>query len=657
MAELRSLYDTDIQQRQPDLYTPRESPLATIDPDNIAQSKQQLPTSPIVSGIEERLKAEGSNTSTLSHITAWLGAAKGDFRGIQAIEDSKRRTALAKSMVPELTRVNKLIQTGEWEKASEYVNELAGSYGTRAEYLVPYFQQMQADIKKKQEGWQNLKSLHNFLQESGEMTEDNINYPVFKALGKAIENRDYLSETNLQGIMTRYGSPHTQLIDGRVTQTSLLSGKTKTETLPQVWKASDLDTYTGIKAAAAGGMTIKDMTDLMNGRTVKREDGTVVEPNSREAQLIKAHYVSLQPQEARLKIMQRVNLEPALYAQLLNQGVSPESIALGEYGKSGSTMQEALTGQSQRLAQQTADVQRAVTESNPVQAAQSGFVTIGIDPKDAATFLKPQQPMPLAEVKKSGKRVGVFDKAVYDKQVVPAFSGIQTLDTIPEILKINPIETKGDVLEQGVNQMLSRFLGYPVTKNAEIRQEVRTRLNRAIEQAENIIVSMSGASGHDDKDIATWKAFATGDFRTNAEVLKAVDEIRNRLNQVLDRAVSTTIPKPSEKKAAKSPVSAIAPLIPSAKGQVTRQPYNNDGSISLPEVDPEIAKMVMDRAMKGGKDRGVTIRIPDKSKGGASTIEETPTQPVPFQPSTPPIPSAQDRVKMGIEQKRMRRMR
>lgn len=645
----RSLYDTDIQQKQPDIYTPRETPLATIDPGNTAKAQGiTLPTSPIVGGVEDRLKAEGSGTSTLSIITAWLGAAKGDFRGIQAIEDSKRRTALAKSIVPEMTRVNKLIQTGKWEEASDYVNELVGSYGTRADYLVPYFQQMQTDIKKKQEGWQTLKAVRDAYVEAG-VAEGQPNYPILKALNAAVEKRDIWSETALQGFLTR-SAPHIQNIDGRITQTQPLIGKTTTEQLPAVTKPSDVDDYIGNVVGGRNNVTTRQIADILNNVTVTLPNGKKVTADSVEGRKIKEEYNTLLPIKADLELAKSLPIDPAITLQAIKQS-GRLNTARRLFGED---VDAILDGQMDRIKEQQIAIQKGTTESNPFQAATSGFVTIGTDPKDPDTYLKPQQPMTIDEIRKSKKRVGVFDKAVYDKQVVPAFGGIQTLDTIPEILKINPIETKGDILEQGINMRISRYLGYPVTKNAEVRQEVRTRLNSAIEQAENIIINMPGASGHNREDIATWKAFASGDFKTNAEVLKAVDDIRNRLNQVLDRAVSTTIPKPGNEKApARSPASTIAPLIPSSKSQITRQPYNADNSISLPaDVDADIVREIEKNARKSRKGGGITIQIPDRSKGAPPSSEPTPLQPNPL-----PIPSAQDRIKQGIENKRLQRMK
>ena len=157
----RPLIETDNPVQLPALYAPLDTPAPVVDTGNIRGSKQYNPiTAPMADSIEADLKAEGSGTSTLSMTLAILGAAKGDFRGLQAIEESKRRTALAKSIVPEMNKVNTMTNQGKWEEAGEYVNKLVGSYGARADYLVPYFTAMQADIRKKQEGWYNLKCLY-----------------------------------------------------------------------------------------------------------------------------------------------------------------------------------------------------------------------------------------------------------------------------------------------------------------------------------------------------------------------------------------------------------------------------------------------------------------------------------------------------------------
>jgi hypothetical protein len=610
------------------------------------QKTQQQPINPVIpnalnpQSMEEKLKAEGSGTSTLSMILAIAGAAKGDFRGLQAIEESKRRTSLAKSMIPEITKVNTFVNNGEWEKASDYVNELASSYGTRADYLVPYFQQMQASIQDKQKGWNNLKALYGVLDKA--VPKDHVNRPFVDALGEAKDRRDQFSETNLQGLMTRYGTPHTQITGNRASQQSLLTGEIQSQTLPEVYSSKDFDSFTGLKTAGAAGITIQGLTDLFHDKPVKREDGTVIAPNSREAQLVKAHYINQQPTEARLKIMQNLKIEPALMAQLVSQGVPVENIALGEYGKSGGEMRSALTGQSNRLAEQQISINKATTESNPYQPSTSGMVIIGKDPSDKATYLKPQHPMPHAAIQGSKGKFGEYPVAVYEKQIVPAFSGIEALDTIPALMKANPLETKGDVLKSGINQKISSILGYPVTKAVEVRQEVKARLQRAIEQAENIVINMGAASGHNDKDIADWKAYAAGNFTSTADLLKNVKTIRERLNQVLDRSGVSPIP---ESGGEQSPVKVLSNAITKGKSQLTRQPYTEGGAISLPEnIEAEAVKRIKENIAKGDKSRTVTITQPTSVTGETPTLQQAP-------------PSALDRAKEGMQRRQMQRMK
>lgn len=607
------------------------------------QKQQKAAINPVIPNalnpqtMEEKLKAEGSGTSTLSMLLAIAGAAKGDFKGLQAIEESQRRTSLAKSMIPEITKVNKMVNEGKWEEASSYVNDIASSYGTRADYLVPYFQQMQASIQKKQEGWNNLKFLAKSME--GKIPESHPNYPVYQALKQAVIDRDQPSEAILSNWMTRYATPHTQITGNRMTQQSLLTGQSETQTIPEAYNAKDFDTFTGLKTASVADLTKESLTDLFNGKAVKREDGTTVTPNSKEAQLIKAHYINQQPVEARLKIMQNLKIEPTLMAQLVAQGTPIEDIALGNYGPSGNKMESALSGQMNRLTEQQIAVNRGNITSNPYQPSTSGMVIIGKDPSDTATYLKPQQPMPHAAIQGSKGKFGEYPVAVYEKQIVPAFSGIQALDTIPALMKANPLETKGDILKSGINQKVSSILGYPVTKSVEVRQEVKARLQRAIEQAENIVINMGAASGHNDKDIADWKAYAAGNFTSTADLLKNVKIIRERLNQVLDRSGVSPIPESGQQ----SPVKAISRAV--TKGQVTRQPYTEGGAISLPEnIEAEAVKKIKENIAKGDKSRTVTITQPTGTAAETPTLQQTP-------------PSALDRAREGMQRRQMQRMK
>jgi hypothetical protein len=625
------------------LNTPQELATATSQ----GQKKQQQPINPVIpdalnpQSIEEKLKAEGSGTSTISLLLALYGASRGNVSGLQAIEESKKRTALAKSMIPEITKVNEMVNTGKWKEASSYVNELVGSYGTRADYLVPYFQQMQGDIKKKEEGWNNLVTFTKMMEAGGASDPENINYRAYQALNAAVKEKTPLSETNLQGFMTRYGAPETQVINGRVTRISKLGGPTQTEMLPSIVSKTDMDNFAGITVASKHGLNTSQLADVMNGLAVKSDTGETIAPDSKTAQTIKTQFNALQPINADLEMAKVLPLEPAITLQAIKQS-GKLNTARRVFGEN---IDSILDDQMNRITKQQVAVNTGNITSNPYQPSTSGMVIIGKDPSDTATYLKPQQPMPHAAIQGSKGKFGEYPIAVYEKQIVPAFSGIQALDTIPALMKINSLETLGDVLKSGVNQKFSSFLGYPVTKGVEVRQEVKARLQRAIEQAENIVINMGAASGHNDKDIADWKAYAAGNFTSTADLLKNVKTIRERLNQVLDRSGVSPIPE-SE---GQSPARVLSNAITKGKGsqsQITRQPYTGDIINIPPEIDEDIKRRIADS-------------IKNKETGGAARVE------IPNAPSitreTPTLqqapPSALDRAREGMQRRQMQRMK
>lgn len=561
--------------------------------------RQELPISSVIpkdlqpDSVESRLKAEGSGTSTLSTITAWLGAAKGDYRGLQAIEDSKRRTALAKSIVPEMTRVNKLVQSGKWEEASEYVNELAGSYGTRADYLVPYFQQMQADIKKKQEGWNNLRAIRNALIEGG-VTEDSPKGGILKALNAAVEKRDIWSETSLQAFIAG-NSPHVQNIDGSIDITDLMTGKTKRDIKTQVYKAADLDTYTGVKAAAEAGITVKQLADSMNGLPIKTADGRTLEANSKEAQAVKARYIAMQPLEAREKLIKGLALEPALTAQLLTTH-TPEEVYFRDFGKSG--IEGALTGQAGRITTQKVAEQEGIMASDPAALQRMGRVAVDFDPSSPNYLREMNEPVTINSIKASGGKIGAPRLEVMDKEVKPALNGIESLKLIPQMLgEGNTPQTKGDRLEAGLNQVISSLIGYPVTGDVEIRQAAKAILNSAVESVENV-------SGHNRQDIKDLKQYLSGDFKTTNELITAVERVRNRLGQVIERAINVPLPNSSE-----------AQTSTSAKGPTVADRHNNPLNIKRGPATEYLVKEGVATEGEAAKDKGNFLKFENPQQG------------------------------------------
>lgn len=540
-----------VDQKLPEYPTTVSAPTRKYD----NASSYQQPMNPVIpdelAQLESRIKQGGAGeTSTLSWTMAILGAAKGDFRGLAGIEDAKRQTKIGKALAPEIRKINELTNKGEWEKATAYIDTLTGGMGPNAKEFIPYLTQMAANIADKQKGWNQLKAQYEFYKDT--VPKDSVNYPVVEALRKAVERRDLWSEGMLNSTMARF-APHTQQIDREVNITSPMTGQTQRNTLPQLYKDKDFDNYTGIKTAYEAGLTIQQIADVMNGVVVKTAGGRTIEPNSQEAQLIKAKFIEAQPTMAREKILPNLPIEPALIAQQLTQN-SPEDVAFRNTGKAG--MESAISGQMGRLTEQKISEIKGTLEADPYRATTAGLTAIGIDPSDPSTYLIPQQPMAANEIRKSGKFREVKDDVLY-KQIQPAYATIQGLDLIPEMLEGKEIQTVGDRVASGVAQRASNYLGFALGDDVETKQTARTILNKAINQAENIVLSMGAISGNDSKEIADYKAYASGDFTSNKDLLKNVAKIRSRLEQVIQRATGID----TKPKTAVDAVSAVVPTV------------------------------------------------------------------------------------------------
>jgi hypothetical protein len=636
-------------------------------PSDIAVSRGMMPqeksksnkynpvVAPVATSIEADLKAEGSGTSTLSTILAWVGAAKGDFRGLAQIEESKKRTALAKSIVPEMDRVNKLTNEGKWEEAAEYVNKLVGSYGSRADYLVPYFTAMQADIKRKHEGWSNLVGLHKMMGESGASDPASPQHSAYKALTAAIKDKNFVSETNLQGFMTR-AKPETQVIDRRKYTTDVLTGKTQTENFPTIFNGSDFDNFAGIAVAASNSLNTKQLADLHNGLSVKTDSGETIDPNSERAQKIKAQFNLAQPINAQLEMAKLVGLPPEASIQLLKDNgllnVATRNLPAG-------AIEKGLTGvREQETAKKVAEI-KGVEAEKTIPFGEA--VVLHGDESNPDTFLTVKTDATTEnEVSASkGKLIKVSPSmapVLQQNQVA-----INSLDTTREMLnKGTKLQTTGEKWTAGALQKLSSYLGYPIGTNTEARQAIKAILNTAIEQMENTaLVSPGIIRGGDRSDIADLKAYASGDFKSEKEVLAAVEKARGRLSNMTKMLIGKTPPvtQSQEGKREKTPAEILAPAIEKGQkgkrptqSQITRDPYG-PGGIQIPaDIEEGIKRAVLatgKAAQESGKPNGGAVRVEVPTSGkGQPTLTESPQQGY----------SEEDEIAKSSAQKKLQRM-
>lgn len=600
--------------------------------------------------LEKRLTDSSiGQTSTLSHIAAWLAAAKGDFRGLQGIEEAKRQTAIGKKLAPEIRKINELTNKGEWEKAAQYIDTITNTVGPNAKELVPYLQQMAQNINNKQVGWNQLNSLYKIYNKT--IPKGHPNRSVVEALGEAVKNRDLWSEGMLSSTMARY-APHTQQIGNRITTTQPMTGAIQSTNLPEMTEGKDTETYSGKTIAAKNGLTTQQLADLLSGTPVKTSRGILI-PDSKEAMRIKDEYIAMLPVEARRELVKDIPIDPAIGLQAQEE-VGPENTALRNFPPGA--VPNILKRQADRITDQKIAETKGTLAADPYRSATAGFEVVGGDLNDASNYLVSQGPKTSNEVRASGGKFIEVNRDILNQQVRPAHATIQSLDSISEMLDGQTLKTRGDKLGTGIVQKLSRYIGYPITEAVEARQVAKTILNSAIEQAENIILNTPQASGRDRQEIAEYKAYASGDFRSERELLAVVDKIRTKLQRVIDRAVPKGESRPQ------TPAQAIEKVLPTSTeptsqitkgkkvqqtGQVTRNPYTTDGLISVPaELDAETVERIAEAVKKRQKGGGIRVEVP-----GA----KNPTAPVPTM--NQPIPSAEDRVNSGFRKRAIGRMK
>ena len=568
----------DIDVQRPQTFAPRETPLPSLDTGNINNATPKPTAS---SDLESKLKAEGSSTSGLSMILAILGAAKGDFRGLQAIEDSKRKTALGKSILPEIRKVESMTNTGKYKEAGTYLNEVVAGYGPRAEYLEPYFRQMAARINDREKRFESANSLMNQLDEV--TPAEHVNRPIIDAWKKGLAKGDLPSEEGFNNFMVRM-APHIQQLNDRVSLTSGVTGKTVTSMLPQVTSAKDVDDYVGTKVAGENNIDVRQLADVMNNVSVKTSDGKIITPGSVEASTIRARYNSLQPLIARSKIVSNLPLEPTLIAQLL-EDMGPEAVAFREFGRGDVT--KAIKGQLGRQTEQVIAQNIGTQESDYSAIAKAGMVPVDFDDQSSTFLNQINKPMTYADVKKAGGSIGLMNPDVLSRQVMPAKEAIQGLELIPQMLSGNTLQTRGDVIASGLNNLVSSYLGYPLTDVVDIRQRAKAILGKAIEQVENASAGDRPISSQDSKVIKDLKSFATGDFKSNEALLRAVEYVRTRLGQVITRATGLTLPESQ---------TAVSPTLPAKRQPSTdKKTYNIPGGGSI-TVDRKSKSIVGEKA-------------------------------------------------------------
>jgi hypothetical protein len=593
---------------------PVYSSLATASPD-IGVSSTSTGLKPLnpeyvpqqIRDLETELSKQGSKTSTLATILSIIAATKGDFRGLLQIEESKRRTALAKDIIPKMRVVNELVDTGDFKGAGKYLDAVTGSYGARAEQLEPYFRQMASNIKDRQKRYEEMKARLSYYDENVPKTHPSRS--VIDSMKASLARGELPSQEGLNNVFNTL-QPHIQQIDRDVMITSPVTGQTQITRLPEVTRATDLDTFAGHTIAGANNITVQQLADVLRGVTVKDGSGKVITPGSSDAQRIQNEYIAMGPIQAREKLARFLQLDPAITLQAIKE-FGEVKTALRMFGADDeriNRIENVLQGQADRLTQQKKAEIQATTESDISAPLSRNLITIEAD------TLRETQPATYETVRKSGGKLLHVREDVFDNIIQPSVRAKEDLQLIHQMFtgNITP-STKMDRLSEGINQIISSYLGYPVTKETEIRQGAKAILNSAVEQVENVIqYGRKEISGRDRKDIADLKAYVSGDFKTSAEYIQAARRVQGRLDRIINRSIGRAgvVPETSS--------SRRQIEVTDERGKPT--PYST-GPIQLP---PQVEQDYQRRLQESGQQ-----------------------QPEQQQPTPQKVPSAADRIRQG----------
>ncbi len=560
--------------------------------------------------LEKRL-SKGSEVSPLQHILAWVGAAKGDFRGLVALDEAKRQTALGKALAPEMRKISELVNNGKFKEASEYINTVSGAVGPRAKEFVPFLNSIAENIRTKEGNYIEVKNMVRVLDNSVE--PNSVNRKIVDELKKSLDSHEVMSKEGVNAILVRLAPHIQQLGDNRLVSTQPLTGATSVQQFPAVVTGADTSDFTSTALAPIHNINTKQLSDVLNNVPVQTPDGKQILPNSQQSQLIKSQYNALQPLKSNLELISALKLAPADALQAIKS-----TPAFSELRKviSASDIDTIINEQLERQTKQQIAIETGKIEGNPLAPKQAGYITIGTRPGQEG-FLIEQSPMSYAQAKQSGN----FDfirPEVFDKEVKPAYAGVQSLQLIPQLLAGNDLTTRGDRVAAGINQAVSAIIGYPLSDEVEVRQAAKAILMSAVEQAENV-------SGHDRKEIGDLKKFIAGDFKTPSEMIEAAKYIQTRLEMVIQRAVQL-----------KSPLNRYSEPIQPAQSTQPRAPVTNDQGIQLPTTIGEptvpLPKALLDAIKK-------------KEAESAASQTTQPSLPPPSLAEPPAPLSAVDRVK------------
>lgn len=479
----------------------------------------------------EKLSNSG-NIPTMYHVLAGLAALSGNFGPAIAIQEQKRKATIGKEMFPVMSQINRLKALGKYDEATQLAEDAASRVGPQAPEIVPILNRVATDIGTKQIQLQQEKTLFSILGDT--VQKDDVNRSLVDAALKANKGGMILGAAQVGELMSKL-VPHIQNVNNQNIRSSLLTGKTTSTPLPEVFDPSSLKGTVGPSVQGETGGTLDQITNTMRTGQPLIANGQVYSKD--ELQNIITKY---QQREAKFEVMSKVPTTPQQNEWLLANGVPPERVATGnvstvERDKANAYGAQKLKESTLATKQAPLDIP-AILGDKPqvVFDKQTGEQVVQASPNDA--FRNPD-------------KLAIVDPDKHTKEILPLYRLERKLSVLNEIVPELP----------SINDPIARATGFVARKlnnifNFDPRLIEENTLKTVVKSAVEEYANSKGISAARYKELTEP---LTGTSVSKEGAVAVLDKLRQYITSDLDlyrnqqqrpsatNAITNTSPIPS----------------------------------------------------------------------------------------------------------------
>jgi hypothetical protein len=482
------------------------------------------------------------SSSMLPTVLAVLAAARGNIGPLFELQEQKRKTAIYKSIGPQLARFNELADSGKLDEAANLMGQVFSQYGARAPELGQFIQPRLQALESLRQQMGDIKALSR-LQELTIQSREAKGLPVpdtakinLKALKEAANSPKMARMIAEQVKLSR---PEQWMSPGgtAVVQSYPTTGEVVSTPIPQHFGDKDITPFVArelandpqLRAANGGKPLLRpDVINILN--TGKPEERELISNRVAAAQLAEQQFdfgkaVHYDPSftAGALLALQKTGLNAADAVKAFTSGNMPANvIAEGINNAHMLKLSEAMgQGRGATLALQM------------VPPVLWGKDMTMYDPRTRSENTQ------LSFDQGVSQGMAVFDRATLNK-VKELDSYSLRLMTLGKYLEKLP--KQNDTLDRaatGLAKTLNRVLNVDADLSAQ--EAVETFVGQVIEKYENVTGAKSSA-------MANVKSKVAGGKVTVESAVKVVNEVLNHMEQQHDTYVRqnsvTEVPKP-----------------------------------------------------------------------------------------------------------------